>query len=49
MNRGRNVFKHKMMKQHRKVWYERYLDKLINGNCKPVDVTLRWKKLKQVK
>ena len=36
-------------RQHRAAWYERALDKLISGQAKPGDVTLRWNKYKEVK
>ena len=35
--------------EHRKERYEHYLDNLMNGQAKPEDVTLRFKKLKEVK
>jgi len=34
---------------HREVFYEKYLDKLINGQAKPGDVTLRFNKLKEIR
>jgi len=34
---------------HREVWYERTLDRLINGQAKPGDVTLRYQKLKEIR
>lgn len=48
-----NEIKSRLKKQrcihHREVWYERALDRLINGQAKPGDVTLRYKKLKEIR
>lgn len=49
MNIGRKRAKHILIRQHRKVYYERALDRLINGQARPGDVTYRWLKLKQVR
>ena len=49
MNKGRQINKQKLCKQHRQIWYERSLDRLMTGKAKPGDVTLRYNKLKEVK
>ncbi len=48
MNIGRKIIKHRLIKQHRQVWYERELDRLIAGESKPGNVTLRWNKRQEV-
>ena len=48
MNKGRKTNKLNLVRQHRQTWYERELDKLINGQAKPEDVSSRFNKLKQV-
>ena len=49
MNRGRHINKLALVRQHRETQYLYTLEKLINGQAKPADVTLRFKKLKAVK
>lgn len=48
MNKGRRINKLISCRKHRQVWYERELDKLINGQSSADDVSLRFKKLKAV-
>ena len=48
MNKGRRINKLISCRKHRQVWYERSLDKLINGEVNPEYVSLRSKKLKDV-
>lgn len=48
MNKGRRINKLVSCRKHRQEWYERSLDRLISGQAKPGDVTLRFKKLKEV-
>lgn len=49
MNTGRKKNKHNLVRQHRKTWYERELDRLIEGKSKPEIVNYRFRKLKDVK
>jgi len=49
MNIGRKVNKKVLCRRHRQLWYERSLDRLLNGQAKPADVTLRYHKLREVK
>lgn len=49
MNIIRSRRKKRECRQHRETWYERSLDKLMNGTAKPGDVTYRWNKLKAVR
>lgn len=41
--------KRKLCIQHRKGCYEHWLDKLLNNEAKPEEVTARWQKLQQIK
>ena len=49
MNIPRRIARHHAAIQHRELWYEFELDKLMTGKSKPGDVTLRWLKLKEVR
>ena len=48
-NVGRHIIKHKLVRQHRELRYQYELDRLMNGRAEPGDVTLRFKKLKEVR
>jgi len=48
MNVRRMARKKNAVRQHRKDWYLRTLDKVFTGQAKPADVALRWNKLKEV-
>lgn len=49
MNVGRQVNRKTLCRRHRELWYCYYLDRLITGQAKPADVTLRYRKLKEVR
>jgi hypothetical protein len=49
MNTKKQKLKLKLVQQHRQVWYERTLDRLISGTAHPAGVTYRYNKLKEVK
>ena len=49
MNVGRKINRKALCRKHRELWYGYVLDRLIHGQAKPGDVTLRYRKLKEVR